>query len=74
MPVKTDYKDLIKIIICSIENRNCMLHECDTCPPVSVLTEYINDIFVNNNYVDDIITFKQWRITDRAEYTIYNDI
>ena len=27
-----DYKELLALKVCNIENRDCMLHLCDDCP------------------------------------------
>jgi hypothetical protein len=44
IPGIADYKILLKLMVCSIENRDCMLHSCNKCPAKEVLLDYI-DIF-----------------------------
>ncbi|XP_065657343.1 uncharacterized protein LOC136082333 [Hydra vulgaris] len=45
IPGISDYKILLKLMVCSIENRDCMLHSCDKCPAKKVLLDYIDTLF-----------------------------
>ena len=62
LPYKIEYKELLTKIVCNVENRNCMLHLCDSCPGKSGLHNYLNESFESLDFdLDDIITYKQWR-------------
>ena len=32
LPVHQDYKELLNLMVCSVDDRQCMLRECDKCP------------------------------------------
>ena len=52
------YKDLLLITVCSVENKECMLAQCDNCPGKEPLTTYLYEIF--GEYEDDFeIHYKQ---------------
>ena len=70
-PIKVNYKELLERISCNLDNRNCMLRNCNNCPNVEILKEYIIELFNENNYNDDdIIKYRQWITTDRSELLI----
>ena len=65
IPRHSDYKCLLKIVVCDVANRNCMLHLCDLCPGKEGLLKYLKNVFENNEYdFDDIVRYKQWVKTD----------
>ena len=67
IPQHSDYKYLLQKIVCNIENRNCMLHLCDSCPGKGELSNYLKLVFEENEFdLDDIVKYKQWVQTDRA--------
>ena len=43
--VVTDYKELIEMVVCNIENRNCMLHSCENSPSIDVLKNVLTAKF-----------------------------
>ena len=45
------YKDLLLKTFCSVENKECMLAQCDNCPGKEPLTTYLYEIF--GEYEDD---------------------
>lgn len=61
---KDNYKKLLSIYVCDIENRKCMLHSCSNCPGVTALRKYLDDIFHDFDESDTIL-YKQWVQTDR---------
>ncbi|XP_060780327.1 uncharacterized protein LOC132888272 [Neoarius graeffei] len=67
IPEITDYKELLSKMVCSTENRECMLHYCDNCPGKDGLVTYLTELFATNDIEpEDIITYKQWVLTDRT--------
>ena len=67
IPVKCDYKDLMDLCVCSVNNRNCMFHLCEHCPQRDNLSNTLNQHFEANDYDgNDVISYKQWVSTDRT--------
>ena len=59
------YKDLIAKTVCSIENKECMLGQCDKCPGKESLINHLYEFF--GEYEEDFqIHYNQWQTTDRA--------
>ena len=63
---KITYHDLLKCVVCSVENMDCMLHRCEACPGSASLEHYILE-----NISDEVdeIKYKQWVTTDRTTLT-----
>ena len=59
------YKDLMKIAVCDLDNMQCMVHRCDSCPTYTALQLYIERLFEEYDICDDI-TYSQWDSTDRT--------
>ena len=67
IPGQCTYKELMGKVVCNIDNRNCMLHLCDNCPGKEALSEYLLQLFSDNDVDhDDMISYKQWLHTDRT--------
>jgi hypothetical protein len=67
MPANEDYKQMMEKIVCSTENRNCMLHLCESCPGKHAIEVYLTDLFASQDFdSDDPIHYKQWVHTDRT--------
>ena len=64
---ETDYKDLMKKVVCNIENLECMVHRCEKCPGFqnleSFLVKKLEDLGID---VNDDISYTQWDSTDRT--------
>ena len=63
LPTKIEYKELICKIVCSIDDRQCMMKQCEKYPSTKHLEEYLNFIFTDETEYDDeekIITYKTW--------------
>ena len=54
-----DYKELLETMLCSTNNRDCMLHSCDQCSATVALKEKLESIF--DEYEKEHIKFKQWK-------------
>jgi phenolic acid decarboxylase len=60
------------VCVCDINNRNCMFHLCTDCPGKLILSEYLQNLFVNNDFdLDDELYYKQWVSTDRTALVTY---
>lgn len=66
IPGNHDYKDLLRRIVCSLSNRECMLHLCESCPGKVALEHHLSDIFSSEHDLDNSVTYKQWAHTDRT--------
>ena len=66
--VKTslNYKDVLKLCVCSTENSDCMLHHCDLCPEQTVVCSFLKEQLLLNYIINDLIKYKQWVSTDRS--------
>ena len=62
---KEDYKDMMKLLVCSTENRDCMIHRCSECPSSDIPKDHLFNII--GEYDDDTEkTYKQWITTDQS--------
>lgn len=67
VPGNLYYRDILEKLVCSVENRNCMLWECYKCPGPDALKEYFMQILVENDVDNgEEINYKQWMHTDRT--------
>ena len=67
IPDSHDYKDLLEKIVCSVNDRKCMLHLCESCSGKLGLEQYLSDLFSLHDFdSDDMMTYKQWAHTDRT--------
>ena len=66
--VKTslNYKNVLKLCVCSTENSDCMLHHCDLCPEQTVVCSFLKEQLLLNYIINDLIKYKQWVSTDRS--------
>eukprot|EP00112_Aurelia_sp_Birch-Aquarium-sp1_P007436 Seg1810.5 transcript_id=Seg1810.5/GoldUCD/mRNA.D3Y31 product="hypothetical protein" protein_id=Seg1810.5/GoldUCD/D3Y31 len=55
------YKDLIKIVVCSDDKGECMVHRCNQCPGASALQEFVTN---KSEELEGDIHFNQWQSTD----------
>ena len=49
----TDYKQVMEICVCNLENPDCMLQHYDSCPDSSVLKEFFVKELLNTCECDD---------------------
>ena len=61
--LNSDYKDLLRVMVCDIESYKCMSNECADCPGEEILTELLS---AESESMPDQIVYKQWVNTDRA--------
>ena len=61
-----NYKDVLKLCVCSTENSDCMFHHCDLCPEQTVVCNFLKEQLLLNYMIDDLIKYKEWVSTDRS--------
>ncbi len=65
---KMHYTEYLKLMVCDIENRDCMLHGCEECPGKEKVKEKVMQDLESYGYEDtDEISYKQWQHTDRTD-------
>jgi len=62
--INRSYKELIEMMVCSTENKMCMIHRCPNCPGTAAVKEYLQGA-IESDLGEDIM-FQQWQGTDRA--------
>jgi hypothetical protein len=65
--IKESYKDLIKMLVCNVEDSDCMLRHCDKCPSNDALIEHLTEKLSEDYDLEEEIILSQWVNTDRAE-------
>ena len=53
------------MIVCDIENLECMVHRCKKCPGYQNLQSFVEKKFEEYD-IDEDISYKQWDSTDRT--------
>ena len=67
LPITTTYYDLMKFLVCSLDNKICMLHRCEQCPRTEALQKYLESVFDDNDLsANDHLQYKQWVCTDHT--------
>ena len=57
-----NYNKLMKLLVCSIENRECMIKRCPDCPKTS--DALLNHLSMKlSDFEDDYIQLSQWKAT-----------
>lgn len=64
--LKVDYKDLLDIIVCDVNNYKCMTGGCELCPGEEALSDMFSESEEEDSMPDNI-TFKQWVTSERTE-------
>lgn len=72
-PARLDYKDLMKMIVCDIENRDCMINRCEECPnDLKKLREIVKE-GLGEFDENGIVQFSQWTTTGRSTLVIQQE-
>ena len=61
-----DYKDLMKMIICDIDNLECMVHRCVKCPGYQNLQCFVEKKLEEYD-IDEDISYKHWDSTEHTK-------
>lgn len=64
--IEESYKELIEKLVCSVENKDCMLRHCPNCPSSANLRQFIKDKFEDWD-PDEEVTYSSWVSTDRTQ-------
>ena len=66
-----DYRELMSMLVCDRDSKECMVHRCPNCPESSVLPDYLLEQLLQEEEDDDEnadeIRFQQWTTVDRSE-------
>ena len=62
--INKDCHDLMAMVVCDLNTKMCMIHQCEYCPGNNGLRE-LNEILADHSE-DEEISFHQWQGTDRA--------
>ena len=65
-----DYHELMSMLVCDRDSKECMVHRCPNCPETAVLTDYLLEQLLQEEEDDenaDEIRFQQWTTVDRSE-------
>ena len=63
----SSYKDLLEKLVCSTDNKECMLGRCEKCPNKQELMDYLFNLF--GDFDDHMIYYVQWVHTDKATHS-----
>ena len=58
------YKELMSMVVCSLDNGTCMARRCPNCPKVDPLKAFLVDSLYESN---EEIVIQQWLFTDSIE-------
>lgn len=53
-----NYKELIEVSVCSVEEKNCMLRKCDQCPKETGVRKFLNASIGTKNISS--VDYNQW--------------
>ena len=73
------YQELFPLIVCDINNKECMVHRCPNCPESNTLLQdflfhTIGDFDDDDDDDDaDVIELSQWTTTDRSNLTHHTE-
>ena len=62
------YKDLISKIVCDSTRKECMMHQCESCPGRAALKQFLKKQ-LSDVYSESEFHYNQWDATDRASLT-----
>ena len=58
----------MKLIVCSTENAECMLHRCEYCPSLNALQSFLDNELQDMNEDEDIF-FSSSKVQDHYNHT-----
>ena len=77
--LQKDYHELVEMIVCDRDSRDCMIHRCASCPGIESMKQHLNTILLtpdvdvdddgddDNDDYDQTIIFQQWTTVDQSE-------
>ena len=72
-PLNVTYQELFPLIVCDINNKECMGHRCTNCPESNTLLQDFLFHNIGDFDDDDVIEFSQWTTTDRSNLTHHTE-
>ena len=67
------YQELFPLIVCDINNKECMVHRCLNSPESNILLQDFLFHTIGDFDDDDVIEFSQWTATDRSNLTHHTE-
>ena len=61
------YKDLMGMIVCSRDSKECMVYRCDKCPGTEPLKSFLENAYTD---LDEEVSFQKWQSTDKSNLVI----
>ena len=58
-----NYKDLMSMCVCGVNNKDCMLHRCDEWPDICNFESFIQRKVAEKHHDATEIKFKLWKST-----------
>ena len=68
-PLNITYQELFPLIVCNINNKECMVHRYPNCPESNTLLQDFLFNAIGDFDDDDVIEFSQWTTTDQNNLT-----
>ena len=79
-PLNVTYQELFPLVVCDVNNKECMVHRCPNCSESNTLLQdflcqTIGDFDDDDedDDDDDVIEFSQWTTTDRSILTHHTE-
>ena len=60
------YVELMRMCVCDLQNKACMLKKCDSCPGIEKAKEFLDQLISAKFEEDEMVSFKQWEKVDRS--------
>ena len=72
-PLNVTYQELFPLIVCGINNKECMVHKCPNCPESNTLLQDFLFHSIGDFDDDDLIEISQWTTTNRPNPTYHTE-
>ena len=71
LKLEKDIHELTDLMVCDRQNKNCMMHSCESCPGINALKSYLNQFFINQFIEDNVVT--EGTSTDEEINSYFNE-
>ena len=61
VPSNDTYKNLLEKLVCDIDSCVCMMKQCNKCPGIMKLRDYLTEVFHNDDDRDEVIVSYKYR-------------
>ena len=72
-PLNVTYQELFPLIVCDINNKECMVHRCPNCPESNTLLQDFLFHTIGDCDGDEVIEFSQWTTIDQSNLTRHKE-